>query len=118
MKSDPESVAVLVQKVYHWIVRKQWKKSIFGAICVQKCELPVAQGHWSTLSLLLLPPPSSLLLPPPSFSLLLPPPSSLLLPSPSSLLLPSPSSLLPPSTSSLLPPPSFYLLPPPPPSPF
>ena len=38
MKTDPENLASLVDKVQHWLVCKRWRKVIYGAICVQKCK--------------------------------------------------------------------------------
>ena len=28
----------MVAKVEHWLIRKQWRKIIYGAISVQKCK--------------------------------------------------------------------------------
>eukprot|EP00794_Sanderia_malayensis_P000402 gene402-1036_t len=36
MKSDPETLNALVAKVQRWIICNRWKKSIWGAISVQK----------------------------------------------------------------------------------
>lgn len=36
MHSDPENLAQLIAKVEHWLIRKRWKKLIFGAISVLK----------------------------------------------------------------------------------
>ena len=38
MKSDPENLASLINRVQHWLVRQRWKKIIYGAICVLKCK--------------------------------------------------------------------------------
>lgn len=38
MKSDPDNLSALVNQVHHWLVRQRWKKVIYGAISVQKCE--------------------------------------------------------------------------------
>ena len=38
MRSDPDNLALLVSKVQHWLVCKHWRKAIYGAISVQKCE--------------------------------------------------------------------------------
>lgn len=38
MKSDPENLSALVNRVQHWLVRQRWKKVIYGAISVQKCK--------------------------------------------------------------------------------
>ena len=36
MRSDPENLLSLIEKVNHWLVCKRWKKVIYGAISVQK----------------------------------------------------------------------------------
>lgn len=38
MRTDPESLKNLVLKVQRWLVTKQWRKVIYGAITVQKCN--------------------------------------------------------------------------------
>ena len=38
MKSDPDNLSTLVNRVQRWLVRQRWKKVIYGAISVQKCE--------------------------------------------------------------------------------
>ena len=38
MKGDTEHLAALVQKVQRWLVCKRWRKAIYGAVSVQKCE--------------------------------------------------------------------------------
>lgn len=38
MRNDPDHLAALVERVQHWLVCKRWRKVIYGAICVQKCE--------------------------------------------------------------------------------
>lgn len=39
MKGDRENLKSMVSRVQHWLVCKRWKKVIYGAISVQKCEL-------------------------------------------------------------------------------
>ena len=41
MRNDPDHLAALVEQVQHWLVCKRWRKVIYGAICVQKCEYHV-----------------------------------------------------------------------------
>ena len=38
MRSDPDNLLSLVEKVSQWLVCKRWKKVIYGAISVQKCK--------------------------------------------------------------------------------
>ena len=38
MRSDPENLLSLVERVNRWLVCKGWKKVIYGAISVQKRE--------------------------------------------------------------------------------
>ncbi len=38
MHSSPENLRAMVAKVEHWLIRKQWRKIIYGAISVQKCK--------------------------------------------------------------------------------
>ena len=38
MRSDPENLRALVARVQQWLVCTRWRKVIFGAISVQKCE--------------------------------------------------------------------------------
>ena len=36
MRSDPDNLLSLVERVSRWLVCKRWKKVIYGAISVQK----------------------------------------------------------------------------------
>ncbi|XP_065907507.1 unconventional myosin-VI-like [Dysidea avara] len=42
MKSDPEHLAVLVQKVQRWLICIRWKKGIFGVISVLKLSRKIS----------------------------------------------------------------------------
>ena len=43
MKSDPEHLATLVQKVQRWLICTRWKKGIFGVLSVLKCQYITVQ---------------------------------------------------------------------------
>ena len=38
MRGDPDNLSAMVLRVQKWLVTKRWRKAIYGAICVQKCE--------------------------------------------------------------------------------
>lgn len=38
MQTDPEKLSAMVAKVQKWLICKQWRKIIYGAISVQKCK--------------------------------------------------------------------------------
>ena len=38
MRSDPESLRQMIARVQTWLIHTRWKKLIYGAISVQKCE--------------------------------------------------------------------------------
>ncbi len=44
MRGDTDHLAALVAKVQRWLVCKRWRKAIYGAICVQKCECVEREG--------------------------------------------------------------------------
>lgn len=37
MQSDPDKLSKMILKVKQWLISKQWRKVIYGAISVQKC---------------------------------------------------------------------------------
>jgi len=39
MKSDPENLAKLIEKVKRWLICSRWKKAQYGVWSVIKCEL-------------------------------------------------------------------------------
>ena len=38
MQTDSEKLSAMVAKVQKWLICKQWRKVIYGAISVQKCK--------------------------------------------------------------------------------
>lgn len=38
MRSDPDSLRQMIARVQTWLIHTRWKKLIYGAISVQKCE--------------------------------------------------------------------------------
>lgn len=38
MHRNPDNLKTMVSKVKHWLIRKQWRKVIYGAVAVQKCK--------------------------------------------------------------------------------
>ena len=51
MRGDSDNLSSMVQRVQQWLVTKRWRKAIYGAICVQKCELmkPKTSLSWQPL---------------------------------------------------------------------
>ena len=45
MKSDPEHLASLVERVQRWLVCTRWKKAMYGVWSVIKCKSPLAKCH-------------------------------------------------------------------------
>jgi myosin-6 len=51
MKSDPENLATLVNRVEHWLIHQRWKKVIYGAISVQKLARKIKYRHNNAIAI-------------------------------------------------------------------